>query len=286
MSFSRSINTRAATHSILFFAQANRKCFQTITDITSQISPSLTSKSSNKTGLTEHIMKKFGLPSGYYEDHAYEKLEGPRNRSKISSLFHREPPVFNKETWCRNCAYWISPNPAPAVHSKYWKTDLVVAGDCPICEEQLKLGILLIHPWIRDFEKVKGIKSAELINAERATLAYWNDRSVRRMAKLEKHVKSLERHQKVLEMNEDEFVAQCLTVEHRWNKLEQDRRAVNYGRQLFNKTWCRNCSYWVAPTYDAFSMNPRYKIWETRLIDSRDCPVCWVKIGVRGLQAT
>ncbi|MCJ1325678.1 hypothetical protein MMC10_002341 [Thelotrema lepadinum] len=183
-------------------------------------------------------MKKFGLPSGYYEDHAYEKLEGPRNRSKISSLFHREPPVFNKETWCRNCAYWISPNPAPAVHSKYWKTDLVVAGDCPICEEQLKLGILLIHPWIRDFEKVKGIKSAELINAERATLAYWNDRSVRRMAKLEKHVKSLERHQKVLEMNEDEFVAQCLTVEHRWNKLEQDRRAVNYGRQLFNKTWC------------------------------------------------
>ena len=223
-------------------------------------------------------MKRFGFPSGS-GGHGYEKIESSKDQSKTSSLFHRIPQIFNKESWCRNCAYWLAPTPSMAVRSKYWRTNLVVAGDCPVCQEKRKLDVPLVHPWIRDFEKNNGIASAKLDYKEEITLAYWNDQRARSMAKLASHVKSLEKHHKVLTMCQDEFINQCRTVVHRWNKLESDRRAVNRGESVLrNRTWCRNCAYWVVPTYDPFSLNPRYKLWETRLFDSRDCPVCWIKI--------
>ena len=157
----------------------------------------------------------------------------------------------------------------------------MVGGDCPVCEEKRKLDVPLVHPWIRDFEKDNGIVSAKLDCKEETTLAYWNDHSARSMAKLGSHVKSLEKHHKVLAMSQNEFINQCHSVVRRWNKLECDRRAVNSGRLLsWNRTWCRNCAYWVVPPWDPFSLDCSYTIWETRLLDGRYCPVCRIKVSL------
>ncbi|MCJ1325679.1 hypothetical protein MMC10_002342 [Thelotrema lepadinum] len=214
-------------------------------------------------------MKLFGLQlgSGHCEKKDFEEKDDC-SKEIITTPKSQAPTKYKKETWCRNCAYWILAPPAKTL--RYWRTNLVVPAYCVVC---LAKGSTMIHPWSFKFEDNQNIQHRELDGAERKRFDSWNNEKHKGMT-----VKLLEKVNGILEMSEQEYMDQCLLVKSRWEKLEDDRQAWNrctlkcdlkYSKK---ETWCRNCSYWIHP-----KNLKEVKIWETGLIDSRDCPVCAIK---------
>ena len=217
-------------------------------------------------------------PPPYSSHYGEERLDNEQSHKhnifgSISSKLHSE---LKKDTWCRNCGYWIRTKPGST--TEYWRTNLVVAADCPVCQIKVDIGLGIIHPWLLKFEDSQGIQHSELDRSEEETIAFWNKGGLKE-TDFNMRMKSLVYSNKAMRMSEKEFMSECLKVLYRWKNLEQHRRELIActNPRIGLKAWCRNCGYWIDK--EPFAV-PSGKTWETGIVDSRDCLVCQIKVGL------